>query len=263
MSAQASPAAEETRAVGEFFDLEAARYDEAYDGSGPDAHALRVRMATTLRLLGDGPGALLDVGMGPGRLCEQLAARGWTVSGIDASPGMVARARARNPAAATRMRQGRAEMLELADASVDAVVGTGVLEYAADLPAVLAEVARVLQPGGQAVLSIPNPRAAYAAWKRVAVYPAVRLAARAGRRARPVRPPGGRPVDRPELEQLLRGVGLQVRAVEYTSFLTVPDPLDRLLPGTTVALARRLEPAGARLGSRLATQMVFAARRST
>lgn len=246
-----------------FFDLEAARYDEAYDGDGPDAHALHVRMGTALRLLGEGPGAVLDIGMGPGRLCEQMAARGWTVSGIDPSFEMVARARARAPGAAARMWQGRAEALGLADASVDAVVGTGVLEYAADLPVVLAEIARVLLPGGRAVLSIPNPRAFYAAWKRVAVYPAGRLAVRVGLRSRPARPRGGRPVDRPELEALLAAVGLHVHAVEYTSFIALPAPVDSLLPSTTLRLARRLESAGPTLGSRLATQIVVAAQRVT
>lgn len=263
MSARAPAAAEQAREVGRFFDLEAARYDEAYDGSGPDAHALHVRMSTALRLLDAGPGDVLDIGMGPGRLCEQLAARGWTVSGIDPSFEMVARARARTPGAAARMWQGRAEALGLADASVDAVVGTGVLEYAADLPVVLAETARVLRPGGRAVLSIPNPRAVYAAWKRVAVYPAARLAARVGLRSRATRPRGGRPVDRPELEALLATVGLQVHVVKYTSFIALPSPLDGLLPRTTVRLACRLEGAGPTLGSRLATQIVVAAQRFT
>lgn len=261
MSSRALAAAEEAREVGMFFDLEAARYDEAYDGGGPGAHALHVRMRTALRLLGEGPGDVLDIGMGPGRLCEQLATRGWTVSGIDPSLEMVARARARTPGAAARMWQGRAEALELADASVDVVVGTGVLEYAADLSTVLAETARVLRPGGRAVLSIPNPRAFYAAWKRVAVYPASRLTARVGPRSRPTRPRGGRPVDRPELEALLAAVGLHVQAVEYTSFIALPAPLDELLPGTTVRLAHRLEGAGPALGRRLATQIVLAARR--
>lgn len=251
-----------TREVSAFFDLQAARYDRAYDGHGPDSHLLHIRMRTALALLGDGPGEVVDIGMGPGRLCEQLAQRGWTVSGIDPSPEMVTRARARMPEAAARMREGRAEALDFADASFDAVVGTGVLEYAADLRSVLAELSRVLRPGGRAVLSIPNPRAAYAAWKRVMIYPAARAAGRAGLRARPLRPSGTRPVDRPELEALLCAAGLAVDSVSYTGFLVLPTPVDQLLPRTTVRIARRLEGAGPRLGRPLATQLVFGAVRA-
>src|SRR5438093_9682034 len=86
-----------------FFDDRAGWYDGAYDRENADGYALRSRMQAVLRLLGDGPGAILDAGMGPGRLCAELQARGWTVSGIDASREMVAAARARLPDAAERL----------------------------------------------------------------------------------------------------------------------------------------------------------------
>lgn len=248
------------REVGAAFDRSAERYDEAHDRGGPPMHALRVRMETALRFLGDGPGEIIDIGMGPGRLCERLAARGWTVAGVDPSAAMVARARVRVPEAAPRLRQGCAESLEVPDASLDAAVATGVLEYIPDRCAVLAEIRRVLRPGGRAVLSIPNPHAAYTRWRRYVVAPPANLAARTGMRRRPTRPHGARPLDRPEFERLLGEAGLHIEAVEYVNYLVLPDPLDGLFPGIAMRMAQSIE--GARwLRRLLATQIVFATRR--
>ena len=82
------------------FDAEAARYDAAYDASGAPGRALRDRLATVLELAGDGPGDVLDAGMGPGRLLAALERRSWRVSGVDVSAEMLALARARLPEAA-------------------------------------------------------------------------------------------------------------------------------------------------------------------
>ena len=253
--------ARRTSEVSAFFDLRAPHYDRAYDGQGPDAYLLHERMRAVLGMLPAPPGEALDVGMGPGRLCEQLEARGWTVSGVDPSEEMVSLARGRCPAAAERLHVGRAEALEQDDASFDVVVGTGVLEYAADVERLLAEMARVLRPGGVAVVSLPNPRAVYARWKCAAVYPLARAAGRAGLRARPLRPSGGRSMDLPELEQLLRAAGIEVRTVEPVGHFALHTPLDAVLPRTTVRLARRLAGSGPRVSRALATQMVFSARR--
>src|SRR5690242_2504292 len=138
---------------------------------------LRTRMAAVLRRSGDGPGAALDAGMGPGRQWVALAARGWTVSGVDASEEMVDAARARLPEAHDRLLVAPIEALPFADDSFDLVTATGVLEYAA-VPAALAEIARVLRPGGRAVVSYPNPRAVFGMWKTRAWYPAVRAGKR-------------------------------------------------------------------------------------
>ena len=253
---------DQTSAVAAFFDEAAARYDAAYDGTDADAHVLHIRMQAALGLLGAGPGAVLDVGMGPGRLVEQLAGRGWTVSGVDPSAGMVERARQRTPAAADRLVLGRADALAFDDASFDAVAATGVLEYAPDLPLVLAEIARVLRPGGRAVVSVPNPRALYAVWKGRVIYPAARAAGRIGLRSRPRRVPGPPPIVPARLEAQLAAVRLDVQAIQYTSFLVAPTPLDTVFPRATVRAARRLEGSGPRLGRVLGAQIVLLAERA-
>src|SRR5215218_8715189 len=131
-------------------------YDSRYDAANAEGHALRARLAVVLQCLGSGPGDVLDAGMGPGRLCSELALRDWTVSGIDASEEMVAMARARLPARVPALVHAEIELLPFADESFDAVAATGVLEYA-DVSRSLAELARVLRPSGIAVVSYPNP----------------------------------------------------------------------------------------------------------
>ena len=69
--------------VGAFFDAEAGRYDDAYDDPGRGGQILRARLVDAVALLGDGPGDVLDVGMGAGRLCAELVGRDWTVWGVD------------------------------------------------------------------------------------------------------------------------------------------------------------------------------------
>ena len=53
-----------------FFDAEAARYDAAYESDDWAGRFLRARLEAALRALGSGPGFVLDVGMGTGRLCS-------------------------------------------------------------------------------------------------------------------------------------------------------------------------------------------------
>jgi SAM-dependent methyltransferase len=102
---------------------------------------------------------VLDLGSGPG-LDALLAARQvgpkGRVIGVDMTPEMLARARAtaaRAGAAQVEFRQGRLEALPVADASVDAVTSNCVVNLVPDKAAVFREVARVLRPGGRAVIA--------------------------------------------------------------------------------------------------------------
>lgn len=90
---------------------------------------------------------ILDLGCGDGQLTELIAASGAVVTGIDASPEMVAAARARGLAA----EQGSAESLPCADQSFDAVFSNAVLHWVRGQDAMMGEVRRVLRPGGRFV----------------------------------------------------------------------------------------------------------------
>ncbi|PWK58171.1 bifunctional 2-polyprenyl-6-hydroxyphenol methylase/3-demethylubiquinol 3-O-methyltransferase UbiG [Roseicyclus mahoneyensis] len=93
---------------------------------------------------------VLDLGCAGGFMAEALAARGAQVTGIDPAEGAIAAARAHAHAAGLRIGYdvGVGEALPYGDAGFDAVVCVDVLEHVADLQQVLAEVARVLRPGG-------------------------------------------------------------------------------------------------------------------
>jgi len=237
--------------AGTLFDARADWYDAAHDRGGIDGQLLRARLATVTELVGPGPGDVVDVGMGPGRLLEALRARGWTVAGVDVSERMVGLARQRLADAAERLVVAPAEQLPFDDESFDAAAATGVLEYAADAGAALAEVARVLRGGGRLVASVPNPRALHVLSKR-AVYPAV------ARMRRRDAPGPRRWIEPGRLDELAAAAGLVLERTVPTSFAVVPVPLDRLAGRTAVRLAAALERRRA-LPAALATQVVFVA----
>ncbi len=105
------------------------------------------------------PGArLLEVGCGPGHLSVRLARdRGFEVTGLDLDPSMVERARANaacegGAADGLRFEVGDVAALPFADQSFDVVVSTMSMHHWDDPQAGLAEIARVLRPGGRALI---------------------------------------------------------------------------------------------------------------
>lgn len=120
----------------------------------PDVVAQRARV---LDLLAPRPGErILDVGVGPGLLAEDLArlvGETGRVTGLDMAEPMVKMARTRLAA----MPQadcvvGNATALDFPDATFDAAVSTQVYEYVADMPKAMAELHRVLKPGGRVLI---------------------------------------------------------------------------------------------------------------
>jgi 2-polyprenyl-6-hydroxyphenyl methylase / 3-demethylubiquinone-9 3-methyltransferase len=94
--------------------------------------------------------AVLDLGCAGGFMAEALADRGAIVTGIDPARGAIvaARTHAAKSGRVIAYDVGVGEALPYAEAAFDAVVCVDVLEHVQDLPRVLAEVARVLRPGG-------------------------------------------------------------------------------------------------------------------
>lgn len=93
---------------------------------------------------------LLDVGCGGGILAEAFAELGMPVTGIDPSVPSVKTARwhAQQRQLVIDYRIGSGERLPVADAHFDCVSCCDVLEHVQDVDAVLAEISRVLKPGG-------------------------------------------------------------------------------------------------------------------
>jgi ubiquinone/menaquinone biosynthesis C-methylase UbiE len=99
---------------------------------------------------------VLDVGCGTGRLALALAERGAKVWGVDPSAEMLEQARA---AVGRRvgLKQGRAEELPFKDGWFDRAV-LRLVVHLVDRPRALPELARVLAPGGRAVVATFQPR---------------------------------------------------------------------------------------------------------
>lgn len=98
-------------------------------------------------------GRVADVGCGPGRITGHLNELGLDVFGVDLSPQMVAVARTDHPQ--LRFDVGTITELDIADGSLGGVVAWYSVIHAppAAQPAIFAELARVLEPGGQALLA--------------------------------------------------------------------------------------------------------------
>ena len=101
------------------------------------------------------PGArVLDVACGAGFGLEMLRAAGAYPLGVDLQPAALAEARRAAPGAA--LIRGDGMRLPLPDQTVDLVVSFETIEHVSDAAALLAELRRVLRPGGCLVLSTPN-----------------------------------------------------------------------------------------------------------
>jgi ubiquinone/menaquinone biosynthesis C-methylase UbiE len=98
-------------------------------------------------------GIIADVGCGPGHVARYLHTLGTEVVGIDLSAGMLAEARLLAPDIPFIQADMRA--LPLADGALGGIVALYSLIHipSAELPAVLAELRRVLQPGGRLLVS--------------------------------------------------------------------------------------------------------------
>jgi ubiquinone/menaquinone biosynthesis C-methylase UbiE len=94
----------------------------------------------------EGMEALLDIGTGPGDFPGRLRFEGHTgrLTGLDASPGMVARASTKH--AGVEFVQGDAMALPFADSGFDVVTARHMLYHVPDIHAALLEARRVMKP---------------------------------------------------------------------------------------------------------------------
>jgi demethylmenaquinone methyltransferase/2-methoxy-6-polyprenyl-1,4-benzoquinol methylase len=109
----------------------------------------RWRRALVARVPNDG-GHVLDVATGTGLVAERLLARGHRVTGLDQSPDMLAQAR-RRFGARVELVEASATEIPFPDAAFDHLTFTYLLRYVDDPGAALAELARVVRPGGAIV----------------------------------------------------------------------------------------------------------------
>ncbi|MFI7613585.1 class I SAM-dependent methyltransferase [Nonomuraea terrae] len=111
-----------------------------------------------LELAGDVTGRrILDAGCGSGPLFAELRDRGAIVTGIDASAGMLEMARQRLGTDADLRVADLAGPLPFPNDAFDDVIASLVLHYLEDWGPTLAELRRVLRPGGRLLVSVEHP----------------------------------------------------------------------------------------------------------
>ena len=97
--------------------------------------------------------SILECGCGTGLLLSRFAGFASTVSGIDLSPGMLARARDRG----LTVEEGSVTKLPFEDASFDVTCSFKVLAHVPDIGRALSEMVRVTRPGGVVLAEFYNP----------------------------------------------------------------------------------------------------------
>jgi len=145
-----------TTSVSQLFDRKAARWVTGYRSGGALAYRIAI-FSEAARHLTPPPGRVLDFGCGTGHVGARLAEQGYSVRGCDFSSAMLEEGR--------RIFGGQIEFdlldpawsrLPYPDAVFDLAVASSVLEYVEDLTPVLAELTRVLRPGGYLLATVPN-----------------------------------------------------------------------------------------------------------
>ena len=100
-------------------------------------------------------GLVVDIGCGEGQVARVVAAAGLDVLGVDPAMSQVQVARARG--GGPSYEQGSATDLPVGDGAADAAVACLVFEHISEVDAALAEVARVLRPGGRFLFLLNHP----------------------------------------------------------------------------------------------------------
>lgn len=145
-----------------------AQWAEDYDDPGNDTIGLEEPIVR--ELLAQLPaGPVLDAACGTGRHAASLSQLGrGEVIGVDASEAMLARAEAKLPG--VDFRRGELTELPLGDGEVAGAVCALALSHQSEIDAAVAELGRVLAPGGRLIVSNPHPFAtAILGWRAVFV----------------------------------------------------------------------------------------------
>lgn len=221
------PAADHAQTV-RYFDGQAAGWVGQYSRN----RYFRRRLRTVLSWIGDHPPglAILDYGCGSGVFLEHLVAAGHGVTGVDASPEMLAAARKTLEGAGAPPDRFVLEQVGASckggylDVSYDGIISLGVLEYLDDPGALLAALAERLRPGGFLILSLPNRPSLVRRVERIVKPGVLRMVARLGALRRAFPRLAGPDVcfryqkhqfDLAAVEQFLAGRGLRRRRIFY------------------------------------------------
>jgi SAM-dependent methyltransferase len=136
-------------------------WSSSYDEPGNPIIAMEQPVVWSL-LDSSPPGRALDAACGTGRHTARLVELGHDVLGVDLTPEMLQRARVNVPSA--RFVTADLVSIPAPDQEFDLVVCGLALAHMADLDAAVGELARVLRPSGQMIVSVLHPFQAHLGW---------------------------------------------------------------------------------------------------
>ncbi|HEY4015222.1 MAG TPA: methyltransferase domain-containing protein [Polyangiaceae bacterium] len=137
-----------------YYDEFSQRYEAERRPNRPDGyHALVDDLEVELVERYGAGGDVLECGVGTGLLLERFTRFAKSARGIDLSPGMLERARARG----LDVREASVTAIPFDDASFDVTCSFKVLAHVPEIGRALAEMARVTRPGGVVVAEFYNP----------------------------------------------------------------------------------------------------------
>jgi ubiquinone/menaquinone biosynthesis C-methylase UbiE len=149
----------DVRAVAKHFDQLSATgsWSNLYAVADGSTYHFHIRRARVLELLPERLGRVVDVGCGPGVMVDAVLERGGTFEGLDVSVEMVrAATECFGHLKGVSFKQGNIEAIDLPDGSYDQVICMAVIEYLKTPGRALSEIARILRPGGIALITVPK-----------------------------------------------------------------------------------------------------------
>jgi len=209
-------------------------WSSLYASADGNNYHFHVRRDRVLALLPERLGRVLDVGCGPGVMTEVVLERGGVFHGVDLSPEMIKEGREKfGHLPNVSFAVGNIEAIDAADNSYDQLICMAVTEYLQTTDRALAEIARVLKPGGIAIITTPKR------WTvsrvTVAATAPVRLLAKLLGAATADHLPRLRLQPR-ELDQAARRAGLVPDGGSQYHYTPFAYPLTRVAPGLTMRL---------------------------
>ncbi|HEY2961179.1 MAG TPA: methyltransferase domain-containing protein [Pyrinomonadaceae bacterium] len=234
MATENSPA--QAGAVIEHFDKLSANRDwsRLYASADGNNYHFHVRRDRVLALLPEKLGRVLDLGCGPGVMTEVVLERGGVFDGVDLSPEMISEAKEKfGHLPNVNFATGNIEAIDAADNSYDQLICMAVTEYLQTPDRALSEIARVLKPGGIAIITTPKrwtiSRVIVAATKPVRVLAKLFGAATADHLPRLRLQPQ-------ELDDAARRAGLIADGGSQYHYTPFAYPLTRVAPGLMMRL---------------------------
>ncbi len=231
----------------ERFTARGAQLDDDAGIAGWTPTGLSSRVRQFQRLWQQAPGQAgrwLDIGCGAGTYTRMLHQQGYAVAGLDYSAPSLHKAQARSPQGIPWL-AADIHRLPLADNTADGILCFGVMQALADPAPALAELRRVLKPGGELWVDALNARC-------------LPTALREQRRRRAGRPPHLRYDDPQALRALAQASGLQTVALHWLPL--APGRLSALQPLLEAGISRAALSALAPLGGALSHSFILRTR---